>query len=409
MGAPRGTSAAPPRGAGGGLGGVGGGGAPAAGRPDFPLEAGTTAVGFPAAGAPPPRRLPPIRVGVYYATYPISDPGHLPSPAWLFRPRPEVVAPYDFSVLQTQGEGAGRTPTGEFCARVKQINPRHRIILRLNPIAGAIPKYAAESFYRRGLIEYYADLIKNAGPENVYAVTIGEEENGNFTGGLWWRDTPPDWIAAYRQPFERETRRPLTWINAVCGNDNFLEWLKPKIRFFYNDVYDQIKARFPGLKVLQYIAVAGDGSGIAWHEPGEIRADGWVYWGFHQKKAPVLVDCHIPGAAEPAPVCVVADSMFQGLMRIRRSGVPNAEIYHCGFAHEPEGKYYDPVEQIRMLQEMGVANAFHFYPTGAFLQPEDCADQAKAGEIDRDPYRMWRVRRHQVLEYRKQIGPPAGT
>lgn len=347
----------------------------------------------------PVHRKAPLNVGVYYSPYAISDPGMIPSSAWLWLPKPEQVAPYDFSVLQT----AAGFPSREFCDKVMQLNPKHKLILRLPCVPGAIPKYAHEPFYRDGFMNYYNGVIERAGRKNVYAVSIGEEENGNFTSGLWWRDTPPDWIAQYQQPFERETGQKLTWINAVCGNDEYLEWLKPKIRFFYNDVYDRLKQQWPDLPVLQYLALANDGSAISWHEPGEIKADGWVYWGFHLKKAPVLVNCQVPGEAKPVKVWMWRDQMFQGLQRIRESGVDNELIFHCGFAHEAEGKYYDVADQMNQLRDLGYRNSFIFYPLGAFLEPSDCRDAAKVGERDQGDYRLWRERREKVLEYMKTM------
>lgn len=357
-----------------------------------------------ALGPIPERKLPPIRVGVYYAPYAINDLGHLPSSAWLYTPRPETFAPFDFSVIQTQTVGS-MVPTRDFCAKLKQLNSNHRIILRLAPITGAIPKYFFEPFYRRGLIEYYTDLINNAGAENVYAVTIGEEENGNFVSGLWWRDTPPDWIEAYRVPFERETGKKLTWVNAVCGNQDFLEWLRPKIRFFYNDVYTQLKSRFPELKVLQYLSIARSGAGISWHEPGEIMADGWVYWNFGSKHELMLVDCQL-ATGETVPVTMLLDGTFKNLQRVRHSGLPNEEIYHCGFAHHEAGKFYDIVDQIKMLRDLGLRNSFAFYGTGAFLRPDDCKDPAKVGEIDQEPYKSLRNRLERALDYQKEMSGP---
>lgn len=337
----------------------------------------------------------PINTGVYYSPYAINDPHMVPSSAWVWFPKPEQVAPYDFSVIQT----SSAMPTREFCDKIMQLNPKHKLILRLPCVRGAIPMYWHEQFYRDGFMDLYNSVIERAGRKNVYAVSIGEEETGNFMSGLWWTDTPPDWVALYKQPFERETGKQLSWINAVCGNDEYLEWMKPKIRFFFNDVYDRLKQKWPDLPVLQYLALKDDGSGIAWHEPGEIKADGWVYWGFHLKKAPVLVTCKVPGEEKPVPVWMYRDGMFQGLQRIRYSGVDNELIFHCGFAHEAEGKYYDPIEQMKMLQDLGYRNSFMFYPLGAFLEKSDCRDPAKAGEMDRGDYRMWRERRLKVLEY----------
>jgi len=344
--------------------------------------------------AEPPRKPTRLNVGVYYAPYAISDPSMLPSDSWLWQPKPEQVAAYDFSVLQTSAD----FPSQEFCDKIKQLNPEHRIILRLPCVRGCIPLYWHEPLYRDGFMDYYNSVIDRAGRENVYAASIGEEETGNFMGGLWWTDTPPDWVAMYKQPFERETGTTLTWQNAVCGNAEYLEWMKPRIRFFFNDVYDRLKSRWPDLPVLQYLALKGDGSEIAWHEPGEIKADGWVYWGFHRQKAPVLVRCQVAGEDRPVVVWMYRDRMFQGLQRIRNSGVDNEMIFHCGFAHEAEGAYYDVLEQMRMLREMGYRNSFMFYPTGAFLEPTDCRDPAKVGEMEQGDYRMWRERRLRVLQ-----------
>ncbi|MHB8993843.1 MAG: hypothetical protein ACYC63_01170 [Armatimonadota bacterium] len=347
----------------------------------------------------PLHKLPPINVGVYYAPYTISDPSMLPSSAWLWQPKPEQVAPYDFSVIQT----SANFPSREFCDKIKQLNPEHKIILRLPCERGAIPKYWHETYYREGFLAHYNRVIERAGRNNIYAVSVGEEETGNFMSGLWWTNTPPDWVAMYQQPFERETGQKLTWTNAVCGNTEYLEWMKPKIRFFFNDVYDRLKQQWPDLPVLQYLAIANDTSEISWLEPGEIKADGWVYWGFHQQKAPVLITCQVPGEARPQLVWMNRDRMFRGLQRIRNSGVDNEMIFHCGFAHEPEGKYYDTIEQIKMLQEQGYRNSFQYFPCGAFLEKSDARDAAKVGEMEQGDYKLWRERRQRVLEYMKSM------
>ena len=350
--------------------------------------------------AMPERPLPPISVGIYYAPYTINDPSMLPSRAWLVHPKPAQVAVYDFSVLQTS-EGY---PSREFCDEIMRLNPDHKIILRLPCIMGAIPKYAHEPFYREGFMQYYDSVIERAGPENIYAVTIGEEENGNFMRGLWWTDTPPDWVAMYRQPFERETGAELTWINAVCGNRDYLEWLKPKIRFFYNDVYDRLNERRPDLPVLQYLALADDGSEIAWHEPGEIKADGWVYWSFRMIEVPVLVTCRVQGEDEPVRVWMWRDLKFKGMQRLRESGIDNDMIYHCGFAHYPEERgFYDVIEQMKLLQDLGYRHSFMYYPLGGKLEPEDCRDPALVHEMDEGNFKMWRERRQRVLEYMREM------
>jgi len=78
-------------------------------------------------------------------------------------------------------------------------------------------------------------------------------------------------------------------------------------------------------------------------------------------------------------------------------------IYHCGFAHEPEGNYYDVVDQMQQLQDLGYRNSFMFYPLGAFLEPSDCRHPAGVGEMDEGNYRMWRDRRLRALQYRRAL------
>ena len=85
----------------------------------------------------PERKLPPIRVGVYYAPYAINDLGHL-LPRLALHARPETFGP-SISAYPDPEVAAGAHPG--LLREAQQLNPNHRIILRLAPITGAIPKF----------------------------------------------------------------------------------------------------------------------------------------------------------------------------------------------------------------------------------------------------------------------------
>jgi hypothetical protein len=245
------------------------------------------------------------------------------------------------------------------------------------------------------------------GPDHVYALTLGEEENGNTCSGLWWRDTPPLWIARWLPVFTEETGLEVQWVNAVCGDRNFLHWMKPQLRWAYNDLYDHLKEAFPNLKVLQYIALKDDGSDIAWHEPGELKADGWVYWNWGPP-ASVAIPGRFPEPMRKAlevedgtPVLLWAPVTLHHMQRIRESGIPNAEIYHCGFAHQ-QG-LPDVIQQLEWLREAGYENSFNFYPTHAFLDPQPGGDLSQFTPYEGGNWVWVTQQRQRVLEYAAQM------
>jgi len=244
---------------------------------------------------------------------------------------------------------------------------------------------------------------REPGSDFVLPVTLSEEENGNLVRGLYWSDEPPGWAKKYAERYEKDTGKKLTWATKkhIYGNRDFLEWMKPMILGYYNGLYDELKKRYPKLPVLQYLALANDGSGISWHEPEDFKADGWVLWSFWNREEGVILKAAAPGG-EPFDLWMPEDKAAQSLQRVRNSGVPNAEIYHCGFAHVLPPKYYDAVEQVKRQRRMGIPNSFLFYPLYAMRDPKP-GDDGSGWPRDDRPWTDYRDALQRVLRYGERI------
>ncbi|MBI2192792.1 MAG: hypothetical protein HYU36_12495 [Planctomycetes bacterium] len=346
-------------------------------------------------------RWPPIRIGLYYIPYAVSDPSMVPPGYPVYQVKPEFVAQYDWSIPQANTPGM---VTRDLYLKVKALNPEHRCVPRLfYPYTGCHLDFHYDPEARAKIVQHVVDTIEKIGLDLLHAVTLSEEENGNLVRGLYWTDAPPDWAKKYSGRFEEETGQKFTWATRqhIYGNREFLEWMKPKILGFYNGLYDELKKRYPKLPVLQYVALNNDGSGISWHEPGDFKADGWVLWTFWNQQEGVVLQAAIPGK-QPFDLWMLEDKIAQSVERVRASGVPNAEIYHCGFAHvlPPDG--LDAVVQIRCQRRMGIPNSFLFYPLWAMMDPKP-GDDGSSWKQGGRPWTEHREALQRVLRYRDEM------
>ncbi len=343
----------------------------------------------------------PIRFGLYYIPYAVSDPSMVPPGYPVFRMRPEFVAQYDWSIPQANRPGMA---SRELYLKVRELNPKHRCVPRLFfPYTGCHLDFHFDAAARKKIVKHFVDSIEQLGRELIHAVTLSEEENGNLVKGLYWTDKPPPWAQKYASQYEKDTGKKFTWATRkhIYGNRDFLEWMKPMILNFYNGMYDELKKRYPKLPVLQYIALANDGSGISWHEPGDFKSDGWVLWNFWNRKEGVILKATAEGG-KPFDLWMLEDKIAQSLERVRASGIPNAEIYHCGFAHRLPPKYIDAVEQVRSQRRLGIPNSFLFYPLYAMMDPKPGDDGSKWKRGGR-PWPDYRDALNRVLKYREKI------
>jgi len=101
-------------------------------------------------------------------------------------------------------------------------------------------------------------------------------------------------------------------------------------------------------------------------------------------------------------VWMSADAIAQSLQRVRAAGVPNDEIYHCGWGHVAPPDMYDAVEQVKMQRRLGIPNSFLFYPLYAFMDPKP-GDDGSSWPQNGHPWPFWRDLRLRVLEYREEL------
>ncbi len=333
----------------------------------------------------------PVRLGLYFIPYLVSDPTMVPPGYPAFKVPPELVARFDWSMPEANVPGEVKR---EFYAEVRRLNPGHRLVPRLfHPYPGCHLDFHFDPEARKKIIDHFTTTIDMLGPELIHAVALGEEENGNLLRGFIESDRPPKWVMKWAARYEADTGRKFAWRSprSVYGDPGFLDWMKPMVIEYYNGLYDALKAKYPGLVVLQYSSLNDDGNGIAWHEPGELKADGWVLWRFKRREEAFILRASRAGGT-PFDLWTSEDGVLRSIERVRESGIPNAEIYHCGFANAlpPEGE--DAVEQVRKQRRMGVVNEFLFYPLWAMMDPRPGDDGS-----------AWKPGGHAWTEYREAL------
>lgn len=179
----------------------------------------------------------------------------------------QAIAWWDFSIFQ-QGDKL------EECVRkVKTLNPRHRVVLRLW-LPGQSPLlYAYDDTSREQIREIVVGQFLNFAPL-VDTVTLSEEEPGNTMRGLIFGDLTPEAVYLWQDRFERETGERFVWKSPAV-----MEWMGEKFQFMLNDLYDYLKKRFPRIKVYQWVELRdyGNVSGFPQFIRGEeLKMDGYV-------------------------------------------------------------------------------------------------------------------------------------
>ncbi len=293
--------------------------------------------------------LPPVRWGVYGNPGGDSDPHDTP-PGFVYWADPAAFAWYDFSILQ------GNVP--DKTRRIKELNPDHRVMIRAWLGGAVLLDYVYDTAAREGIVRGVLDLIAPT-PDLIHGVALSEEEPMYLFWGWYWSE-PPAWLTKYRERYEEETGSPF-----VFQSEPLREWLKAKARFFYNDLYDRIKAAYPSVKVLPFMYVPEDISGWGWLDPAEIKADGWIYQWYDADLRDILKPCRHP-VVEIAEIGARERWFNLALQRIRAAGVPMSEVYVQIWLYREQDDYRPQLEGVRVA---GVENVFCFYFSG-WIPPE---------------------------------------
>ena len=297
------------------------------------------------AAEPIPRpqvELPPARYGLYLANHGIGDPHAVP-PGVGIPFDVEACARYDFSIMGG--------PNAEQFARIMELNPNHRVILRGWAAHGDFLGYFYDEEIRAAKRKAVLDEIASCGPV-LYGYTYGEEELQHTCFNWHSSDKPQAWCTAYSTQYEQETGNAFKW-----QSGELQRWLAEKIKFFYNDLYSVIKEKCPELKVYPWTYVPGDRSGWGWIDPAELDLDGWIYQWFAWGDNYMLHDCVHPHA-DIKQVWVAENCIEWGLEQLRRAGVPKDEIYVQIWGFTPSD---NSMAQAAHLRSAGIENIFNFY------------------------------------------------
>lgn len=292
---------------------------------------------------PPLRRAATVKFGTYTSPRDASD------------RIADAIAWWDFTVFQ---EGA----TLQECVRkVKQRNPKHRVVLRLVWPNACLLLYAYDRLSRDALRAQVVDLPLSGIVDLVDTVTLNEEEPGNMMRGIAFSPIPPEAVYLYRHEFEKETGKPFTW-----PSDAVNDWLGQKLAFVLNDLYSYIKEKYPKLKVYQWVELRGYGniSGYPEYVRGEnLKMDGYVLeWNATTWES--LVDTPFGKASVPF-------SYFPNYLRnvCERKGLRPDQLLGQVWAYDPA----DPtaLAQIEAERQEGVSHIYFFWPNAGLPQVPD--------------------------------------
>ncbi len=295
---------------------------------------------------------PPGNYGLYAADYAFGDPYFVPPGGFSFSYNVDAVARYDFSIMQK--------PDAASFARIEQMNPNHRIILRGQAVQGDFLGYFYDAGTRAAKRQAALAEIASCGPY-LHGYTFFEEEL-QHTALNWYSPTPQAWATNYTQQYEQETGKTFVW-----QSDDLKTWLAGKIKFFYNDMYDVIKQQYPKLKLYPWTYVPGDISGWGWIDPAQLKSDGWIYQWYDTGDNYLQHDA-VRNGVSIGKVWVGENYIQWGINKLRQAGIPNDEIYVQVWGFTPSLSY-DSMEGTAQLRSAGVQNIFNFYYGGMPTDP----------------------------------------
>jgi hypothetical protein len=262
-----------------------------------------------------------------------------------------ALAWWDFTIFQDGGKL-------EQCVRkVKALNPKHRVVLRLAIPAQSPLLYAYDPESRRVLRELVLSQFSSFAPL-VDTVSLSEEEPGNILRGWQFGDLAPAGVYLYKDQFERETGQKFVWKSSAV-----FAWIGEKYHFMLNDLYDLIHQRYPRIKVYQWVELQGYGniSGLPELTRGEdLKMDGYVLeWAGAPEE--VLVDTPLGKAA-------IRQSFFARYLRAleeRNHLQPEQILGQVWPFTGDEQDFWNSVEGIRAT---GVPYIYNFWPNAGVPQ-----------------------------------------
>ncbi len=294
--------------------------------------------------------LQPARYGVYNNAGNDSDPHHNTA-GHVWQCDPADVAFYDFTVPQWNAP--------ELFAKVRRLNPKHRFVARLTWPAINPLDYAFDEGTRAKVAAAIREQLQR-GTDLLDGVYLGDEEPAHYLAG-WFNGEAPDWARRYSARYEAETGRKFDWHAPALRN-----WILDKGRRLWSDLYAQIKAVDPKLKVMPFLYIPGDLSGWGVWEPSTIKADGWVnQWYDGGPDRPLAVPC-THADAKIRSVWVQESWFSLAVARLRQAGVSLDDLYCQVWAFQTTD---DAIAQIEHARLAGVTNFFVFYYCAWFPTP----------------------------------------
>lgn len=279
-----------------------------------------------------------------YGFYSTSHTDRYTMAPYVYTPDPLMFAKYDFAIFQEQGD-----ETANLVKEIKKINPSFKVIICIGQISGsAWPlDYFFDENFRKKEFNKYIIPINKCGVNNIYGVTIGEEELMNTYWG-WYDDKIPKWAEKYIDIYKSETRDSNWNWNGHNSNTTYRKWLNEKTIWAYNHLYYSIKNVYPNIKIYPFLYIPGDISGWGWIDPDQIKNDGWIYqWHINVTNSSL-------NSTQPQYEKQFKDA----LEKIRKAGVDDDEIYIQVWAFR---SIDDIIFQINKLKEYDVKNIFCFF------------------------------------------------
>jgi hypothetical protein len=309
---------------------------------------------------PPSRRAPVAKYGTY------TNPGEASDK------RADAIAWWDFTVFQ---EGAN---LHECVRKVKQRNPKHRVVLRLVIPGGTMLLYTYDARSREALRIQAIDLQLGPIADLVDTVTLNEEEPGNMLRGYYGSILPPESLYLWRHEFERETGKPFVWPSKDVN-----DWLGEKFTFMLNDLYTYCKQRYPKVKVYQWVELRGYGniSGFYEYVRGEdLKMDGYVVeWNDSTWES--LIDTPFGKAS-------ARFGYFENYIRNlqERKGLRPGQLLGQVWAYDPTLPMRSTLDQIEAERQCGISYIYFFWPMAGLPQiPETMvgsdAEKAFANQV----------------------------